>query len=99
VAWVDCDFACGLVCLVVILGLDGVMDGVVIGGVCLVLFVWLLLVDGVFGLVFIGFCVGVSGVGGDGVFYLWWFWLDDELIVLLYWFGVLCSNFVCCIVG
>jgi DNA-3-methyladenine glycosylase len=83
-ARVDRDLARGPARLAQALGIDGSLDGAVLGGPASDQPVRLLDGNGTAGRVRSGPRVGVSGAGGDGELFPWRFWLDGERSVSAY---------------
>jgi DNA-3-methyladenine glycosylase len=83
-ARVDRDLARGPARLAQALGIDGSLDGAVLGGPASDQPVRLLDGNGTAGLLRSGPRVGVSGAGGDGELFPWRFWLDGERSVSAY---------------
>ena len=87
-ARVDRDLARGPARLAQALGIDGTLDGAVLGGPQSDEPVRLLNGNGTEGRLQTGPRVGVSGAGGDGELFPWRFWLDGERSVSAYRPGV-----------
>jgi DNA-3-methyladenine glycosylase len=83
-ARVDRDLARGPARLAQALGIDGALDGSVLGAPTSSQPVRLLPGEGTGGPLRSGPRVGVSGAGGDGALFPWRFWLDGERSVSVY---------------
>jgi DNA-3-methyladenine glycosylase len=83
-ARVDRDLARGPARLASALGIDGTLDGALLGGPSSGEPVRLLPAHGPTGVLRSGPRVGVSGAGGDGELFPWRYWLDGERSVSAY---------------